>query len=98
MDAEPPEHVVVLLVASEAAQLGFIDVIQSDGLERGQHPAAQLALVLAQRIAVVQLDQQLFATRLDGRDANSAEGVVVVEDVDRGPIGHARDDELGQAG
>ena len=44
-DAEPAEHLVVLLVAREAAQLALVDVVQRDRLERGHDAAAQPALV-----------------------------------------------------
>ena len=86
----------MLRIAGEAAQLAFVHVVQRDGLHRGHYAAAQPSLVGPQRIAIVELAQQVGTFGVYVRHAHPAEALALVEDVDRGPIGHSRDHQLGK--
>src|SRR5690242_10424561 len=86
----------MLLVASQRSKLRVVDVVQRNWFKSGQNSAAQVALVRAQRVAVVQLAQNLSALWSNVRDSETVERVVLVDDVHRRPIGHARHDQSGQ--
>ena len=86
----------MLLIPCEAAQLAFAHIVESDRLQSCHHAAAQTSLVGLQRVAIVELAQQVGAFGVDVGHAHPAEAVALVEDVDRGPVGHSGNHQLGK--